>query len=191
MIGTSVVDWHRFDADTDPDQTFHINADSDPDPIPTFNRGIFCILFITASSTAPQILLCRGLLGSNPGLLRLWHWQSDALISRLDLIHVSVRSTPTYKHVKKSEILYFYSQQQCQSTLFYISFSIIGVIILYFWTLYWNSLNFFFSLALLLVDMDPASDRQAMGVDPDPRQCTYALNFCHCTDWYNSNVRIH
>jgi hypothetical protein len=39
MIGTSVVDWHRFDADTDPDQTFHFNAD--PDPNPTFNRGIF------------------------------------------------------------------------------------------------------------------------------------------------------
>ncbi len=27
------------------------------------------------------------MLGSNPGLLRLWHWQSDA---RLDLIHFVV-----------------------------------------------------------------------------------------------------
>jgi hypothetical protein len=25
------------------------------------------------------------MLGSNPGLLRLWHWQSDALTTRLEL----------------------------------------------------------------------------------------------------------
>jgi len=30
--------------------------------------------------------------GSNPGLLRLWHWQSDAPTTRLDLIHNSARS---------------------------------------------------------------------------------------------------
>jgi hypothetical protein len=29
--------------------------------------------------------LCRRMLGSNPGLLRLRHWQSDALITQLDL----------------------------------------------------------------------------------------------------------
>jgi hypothetical protein len=53
-------------------------------------RGIFCyflVLYSTLLHAAIQIPTCWRMLGPNTGLLKLRHWLSDALTTRLDLIH--------------------------------------------------------------------------------------------------------
>ncbi len=63
-----------------------------PPPLSTTDtsKGYFLIFFMYRTiSAALQIALCTMMLGSNPGQLQPRHWLSDALTTRLDLIHTT------------------------------------------------------------------------------------------------------
>jgi hypothetical protein len=78
---------YREVINSDPDLTSSVpelNSETD-ERAAKYLTGGFLFIFLdfflftdTASSAAPQIPLCRRMLGSNTGLLRLRHWQADA-----------------------------------------------------------------------------------------------------------------
>jgi hypothetical protein len=70
----------------------------------TFKQGDF--LFFCASSAAPQMILCRRVLGSNPGLMWLWHGSQTLLPLALGLISPTFL---TFNHLYLKFILIYFN----------------------------------------------------------------------------------
>jgi hypothetical protein len=75
-------------------------ADTHTEPYTDSLRYIqhFLQYFIPHCFICRLISLWRRLLGLNPVVLWLWHWQSDAQTTRIDIIHCSARSHPLLSH---------------------------------------------------------------------------------------------
>ncbi len=92
--------------DSDPDL---VDPDSDPDPEHCFIPPYFLALqplstLPTASSAVSQIPMCHWMLGLNSGLIMLRsYWQSDALTTRLDLIHLKNPKKYPFKYFTDTE----------------------------------------------------------------------------------------
>ncbi len=79
------------------------------------NQEVFCVVYWTLLHLPPLRSHCvGGCWGSSPGLLRLWHWPTDALNTRLDLTH-SDRSHPQH-----TAVVYYSRYQETQQSFSFI-----------------------------------------------------------------------